>query len=146
MVTQIRIGSVENRYALTRLADKARTDGIRLFRDKSGRYFASSASKPGTLHYVTGYSCDCLGFVTHHRCKHHAALMTALGWVEDKRDPEPEPPTPISTCNAISPCGECAGMGEVQDLEVRQHGRYHMQWATCPTCDGIGKRSLDHAA
>ncbi len=106
MVTHhVRIGSVENRPALTRLAGKARTDGIRLFRDRAGRYFASSASKPGTLHYVTGYSCDCLGFVTHHRCKHHAALMTALGWIDDNVDPEPEPPA-ISTCNA---CGVCQG-------------------------------------
>ncbi len=135
----VRIGSVENRPALTRLAGKARTDGIKLFRDKSGRYFASSASTPGTLHYVTGYSCDCLGFVTHHRCKHHAALLAAMGWLEG--DPEPTPPAA-----ALTPCGECAGLGELQDLEVRQFGRYHMQWAPCPTCDGTGKRSLDHAA
>ncbi len=139
MVTHhVRIGSVENRPALTRLAGKARTDGIRLFRDRAGRYFASSASKPGTLHYVTGYSCDCLGFVTHQRCKHHAALMAALGWI--KTDHEPKPPA------AISPCGECGGLGEVQDLEVRQHGRWAMQWTSCPTCDGTGTRSLDHAA
>lgn len=92
MVTQqIRIGSVENRYALTRLADKARTDGIRLYRDPvDGRHYASSASEPGRLHYVTGYSCDCRGFMTHQRCKHHAALLAAMGWLTDK--PEPDPP------------------------------------------------------
>jgi hypothetical protein len=140
MVTHVRIGSVENRPALTRLAGKARMDGIKLYRDRAGRYFASSASKPGTLHFLTGYSCDCRGFMTHQQCKHHAALMTALGWVEDKRDPEPEPAA------AISPCGECGGLGELQDLEVRQFGRFAMQWATCSTCQGTGKRLLDHAA
>ncbi len=146
MVTHVRIGSVENRPALTRLAGKARTDGIKLYRDRAGRYFASSASKPGTLRFLTGYSCDCRGFMTHQRCKHHSALMTALGWIEDEHDPEPEPPTPISTCNAISPCGECGGLGELQDLEVRQYGRYHMQWAACPTCDGTGKRAMPAVA
>ena len=37
---------------------------------------------------------------------------------------------------------ECAGHGEVQDLEVRQHGRFVMQWATCTSCNGSGNRSL----
>jgi DnaJ-class molecular chaperone len=71
------------------------------------------------------------------RCAHLAALHCALGWLND--DPTPEP-TPISTC------GECGGMGEIQDLEVRQHGRYQMQWVACTACAGAGKRSLDHAA
>lgn len=134
MVTHVRIGSVENRYALTRLADKARTDGIRLFRDRAGRYYASSASEPGRLHYVTGYSCDCRGFMTHQRCRHHAALLAALGWL----NVEPDPQKPAA---AITPCNECSGHGEIQDLEVRQHGRFVMQWATCTACNGSGKRS-----
>ncbi len=36
-------------------------------------------------------------------------------------------------------CGTCAGIGEVQDMEVRQHGRYAMQWARCDACDGTGR-------
>lgn len=36
-------------------------------------------------------------------------------------------------------CGQCGGIGEVQDLEVRQHGRYQMQWAPCRACQGTGK-------
>ncbi len=76
--------------ALVRLAGKARTDGIRLYRDSiDGRHYASSASEPDRLHYVTGYSCDCRGFATHQRCKHHAAVLTALGWL--KVEPEPDP-------------------------------------------------------
>lgn len=35
-------------------------------------------------------------------------------------------------------CGQCGGRGEVQDMEVRQHGRYQMQWADCDTCNGTG--------
>lgn len=36
-------------------------------------------------------------------------------------------------------CGQCGGIGEVQDMEVRQHGRYQMQWATCEACNGTGR-------
>ncbi len=135
MVTHVRIGSVENRPALTRLAGKARTDGIRLFRDKSGRYFASSASRPETLHFLTGYSCDCRGFVTHQRCKHHAALMVALGWVED--DPTPEP-TPISTC------GECQGQGLVSGTISTGPNSWRYGSVCCPDCHGAGR--IDTAA
>ncbi len=35
-------------------------------------------------------------------------------------------------------CGFCGGIGQVQDMEVRQHGRYAMQWARCPDCSGTG--------
>ncbi len=89
MAIQVRIGEIDNREALARLAAKARRDGIRLYRDRSGRYFASSTSTPGTLHYLTGYSCDCQGFAAHQRCKHHAALMSALGWLQGAPEPDP---------------------------------------------------------
>lgn len=36
-------------------------------------------------------------------------------------------------------CGTCAGLGEVQDMEIRQHGRYAMQWARCRACQGTGR-------
>lgn len=39
----------------------------------------------------------------------------------------------------MNTCSECGGIGEVQDLEVRQHGRYRMQWARCLACDGTGR-------
>lgn len=44
------------------------------------------------------------------------------------------------------PCGYCGGSGEVQDLEVRQHGRYRMQWARCRACDGTGRVVTPKAA
>jgi len=81
--------------ALVRLAHKARAAGIRLYRDRNdGRHYASSASTPGRLHYVTGLSCDCVGFATHRRCQHFAALLAALGWLQG--DPEPTPPAPMT--------------------------------------------------
>ena len=36
-------------------------------------------------------------------------------------------------------CSECGGSGEVMDMEVRQFGRYQMQWTVCTTCDGTGR-------
>lgn len=35
-------------------------------------------------------------------------------------------------------CSECGGRGEVMGMEIRQHGRYHMQWDICPSCGGSG--------
>ncbi len=78
--TRIEITETQ-RQALTRLLDKARAEGVTLSRDQDGRHYASSVSQPGTRHYVTGYSCDCRGFATHQRCKHLAALLSALGWL-----------------------------------------------------------------
>lgn len=124
--------------ALMRLATQARATGVRLYMDKvDGRFYASSRSQPGALHRLTGFSCTCPGFVRHSRCAHLAALHSALGWLED--DSTPEPP-------AMSTCGECGGLGELQDLEVRQHGRFCMQWIPCPTCDGAGKRAMPAVA
>lgn len=134
MAIQVRIGEIDNRAALTRLAAKARRDGIRLYRDRSGRYFASSTSAPGTFHYLTGYSCDCQGFATHQRCKHHAALMGALGWTDGT--PEPAPPAePVSTS-----CADCHGAGS-HPATIATGAR---TWAytndTCWTCHGTGRK------
>ena len=75
-----------------RLARKARAEGVQLFRDaRDGRHYASSVSHPGKMHYVTGLSCDCQGFASHGRCKHHSALLVALGWVADDSTFEPDP-------------------------------------------------------
>jgi hypothetical protein len=84
----------ERDEAIRRLARNARAEGVQLYRDgRDGRYYASSVSHPGELHYLTGLSCDCQGFATHQRCKHHSALLVALGWVTD----ETVEPDPIST-------------------------------------------------
>jgi hypothetical protein len=118
---------------LMRLADKARTSGVKLYIDKvDGRFYASSRSQPGTLHRLTGFSCTCQGFIRHSRCAHLAALHSALGWLED--DPEPEP-TPISTCV------ECHGTGTITVAHSRWIGGSRLgfrdQWSTpaaCPAC------------
>jgi hypothetical protein len=111
---------------LTRLLAKARHDGIKLYRDRAdGRYYATSASDPDTLHYVTGYSCDCAGFVHHGCCKHYAALMAALGWIERG----PDAPAPVA-------CSECQGRGTVTGTFATGRRTYRYDWQTCPTCHG----------
>jgi len=137
MVTQIRHETHEE--ALHRLLQVARDSGVRLLRDDAGEMWATSVSDPDWLHKVEPNSCSCRGFARAGRCRHVAALRSHLGYF----DPEPEPETPVTI---VSPCGECGGHGEIQDLEVRQHGRFAMLWITCPVCDGSGKRLLDHAA
>jgi hypothetical protein len=118
--------TVETRTdALRRLAQVARESGVRLLRDSHGEMFATSTSEPGWLYRLQPDSCGCRGFATHRRCRHVAALHAHLGWL----DPEPTSPT-----EAMISCGECGGIGEVQDLEVRQHGRFVMQWTICPMC------------
>jgi hypothetical protein len=88
----------EREATVRRLAAKARKEGVQLYRDtRDGRYYASSVSHPGKLHYVTGVSCDCPGFATHQRCKHHSALLLALGWVADDTTFEPDPITVVGT-------------------------------------------------
>jgi hypothetical protein len=62
-----------------RLAQVAHTRGVRLFRDQHGRWLCTSHSHEGRVYYVTGYSCDCAGFVRHQRCSHLALLLDTLG-------------------------------------------------------------------
>lgn len=130
MVTRIEL--VESHAeTVQRLAAKARREGVRLYRDsRDGRYYASSASQPGKMHYVTGVSCDCQGFQTHQRCMHHSALVTALGWTGGEAEPVDALP--------VSVCRRCAGTGIVH----RQHSRwiggaklgYRSEWITPEPC------------
>jgi len=63
-----------------RLAQQARQDGTKLKRDRlTGEYFATSSSQPGKLYRVTIFSCQCQGFRTHGRCRHHSALLAHFG-------------------------------------------------------------------
>ena len=65
---------------LHRLAGVARDRGIRLYQEATtGAWFATSATTPGAVYDVTGYSCTCPGFCHHQRCSHHAALLERLG-------------------------------------------------------------------
>jgi hypothetical protein len=67
---------------MRRLARKAADEHVQVYQDaRDGRMYASSVSQPGFLHHVTKTSCDCVGFANHGHCKHHAALLVALGLV-----------------------------------------------------------------
>ena len=109
---------------LHRLAGVARGRGIRLFREAAtGAWFATSATKRGTVYYVTGLSCSCEGFVHHQRCSHHAALLARLNWL-------PAVAPPCARCRGRGftfaeagpdcwpyefPCGACAPQGDDED-------------------------------
>ncbi len=112
----------ESKEALVRLAAKAKADGIKLYQDpKDGRFYASSRSKPGTFHYLTGFSCTCRGFITHQRCSHLAALHSALGWLD---------PTPPAVSSPItSNCGECQGTGPDGRAQYRVPQNVRRWWA-----------------
>lgn len=59
-------------------AAKARQEGLQLLHDpRSQAFYATSKSRPGTLHRVTLLSCDCLGFIRHGHCRHHSAIVMA---------------------------------------------------------------------
>ncbi len=123
------VTTVETRdQALRRLLQVARESGVRLLRDSSGEMWTTSVSEPEWLHKVEPDSCTCRGFARAGRCRHQASLLSHLGYLDD---PDPDPETPA--VSEVS-CGECGGHGEVQDLEVRQHGRLVMQWTRCPMC------------
>jgi mono/diheme cytochrome c family protein len=71
--------------------------------------------------------------VQHGRCKHYAALMSALGWIGTT--PEPEPTAP-ATGPAV--CGHCNVLGETQYTRGTGRGRYQYDWQTCSACHGAG--------
>lgn len=115
--------------AILRLADQAAQRGVQIYRTPDGRHWATSISQPGELHYVTGYSCDCPGFLRHQRCTHHSALLASLGWLPGA--PEPTPP---ASWVAEVPCRNCDGGGWVYAENF--HGR--IERMTCWTCGGTG--------
>ena len=96
--------------AVIRLAGEAAARGVRVYRAGS-TWFATSRTRPGTLHRVTGYSCDCAGFARHQRCTHHAALLARLEWLP-AGDPDPAPPAaPVALAVPAAPCPDCQGTG-----------------------------------
>jgi len=68
---------VENEaQALHRLARQAKAQRVKIIVNvETNAHFAASVSRPGTLHKVTLYSCDCPGFLKHARCMHYAAVL-----------------------------------------------------------------------
>jgi hypothetical protein len=84
---------------LWRLADQGRANGVILLREcVTGARYATSATSPSTIYYLTGFSCTCPGFVGHGRCQHHSLLLAELGWLPDVEDTDLEPTaaTPVS--------------------------------------------------
>jgi hypothetical protein len=84
--------------AVNRLALKAQETGVKIYCHDLGpgavEFFATSISRPGTLHRVTLFSCDCEGFVRHQRCSHVAALLAEVGELP------PLPPAPSAAAMA----------------------------------------------
>jgi hypothetical protein len=114
-----------------RLADLAHERGLQLFRDGQ-RWYCSSASDRGGCHLVTGFSCDCQGFIAHQRCTHHALLLERLGWlpeIEDAPAPLPAPPA----------CLWCGGSGRIPNDDLHQYD-------ACTACAGTGQRQPDALA
>lgn len=130
---------------VTRQAVHQRTDiaiehhivvnGVKLLRATNGRYYAESASQPDRLWFLTGFSCQCPGFVHRQTCRHHRALMVALGWISDT--PEPTPP-------ATTACPDCDGMGQVTGT-VSSGRSWRYDDVTCTICHGTGT-AVDTAA
>lgn len=74
-VVQTSTGETEAQ-ALHRLARQAKARGIKIIQNLiSNEHFATSASRPATLHTVTLYSCDCAAFLRWERCTHYAAIL-----------------------------------------------------------------------
>ncbi len=73
--------------ARTRLAQRARESGVKLRVDvNTGRWYATSVSRPGMEHFCTAHSCTCEGFIRHQRCIHHSAVLACIGWLPDAAD------------------------------------------------------------
>ena len=97
-----------------RLADLAQERGLRVFEASPNHWYCTSHSDPFRLHVVTGFSCDCQGFITHQRCSHHAALLAHLGWLPEI-DPQP------------APCRHCRGRGQ-------SFSEYYGELRPCDAC------------
>jgi len=108
-----------------RLADLAEARGLDVVVDAHGRHFVTSHGNPFALHVVTGFSCDCRGFVAVGRCTHHSLLLRSLGWL-----PEPEHDMPF-VAQTPADCASCSGCGVVHYRSGNQE--------RCLDCGGSGR-------
>lgn len=119
--------------AIRRLASEAEAHGIQIFHHDNGqgcvRYFATSQSEPGALHYVTLTSCDCRGFAHHGRCRHLAALLAATGNL-------PEPPADMDVVTEAE-CPTCHGTGSEWLHIWTANGAQAIELG-CSRCQGHG--------
>jgi len=106
---------------IVRLAQVARERGIQVYQELStGAWFATSASRPGTAHYLTAVSCTCEGFIFSGACSHHSALLAKLGWLPV-----------VESASSPVPCTACTGSGQLWS---------EGQWSadSCGFCNGAG--------
>jgi hypothetical protein len=128
-------------------AQRIEVDGVTLIRSTEGRFYAESASTPGTLYLLTGFSCQCAGFAYRQTCRHHRALMSALGWSDEapKRLPKPKPaktdPEPLTVR-----CKGCNGVGSHPGTVSTGPTSWTYTNVTCEDCHGTGKVSSPLAA
>jgi hypothetical protein len=102
-----------------------------LLRDRrDGRHYATSATTPGKRYYVTLASCTCVGFQTHQRCKHWAALNVAMILQEGGPDPE--------TFTTSAPCPTCDGLGSHPATIATGPTTWIYTSVACEACGGTG--------
>jgi hypothetical protein len=108
----------ERAVALHRLALLARERGLRILRDREGRFLVTSHSHPRLVYYVTAVSCECPGFIRHGRCTHQALLLFELGWLPEVEG-MPSPLVKCVSCSAGKVARWVAGhMSGCQDCDV----------------------------
>lgn len=123
--------------ALARLANKARSEGVKLYRDQAtGTYVATSGTDAAKAYVVTPHTCECQGFASHGRCKHIGALHAAIGWIA-KSVVMPAPVVTIivgETIPATPVCTHCDGRG--YQIKARRIGRgeFVREDVPCPLC------------
>jgi hypothetical protein len=144
------------------VAQRTEVDGVTLIRSTQGRFYAASASHPGKLYLLTGFSCQCAGFAYRQTCRHHRALMTALGWTDAARvstssqpvlpkgpqGPEADPrrlPTPKSEPPKADPepltvrCSFCNGVGSHPGTVSTGPTSWSYTNVVCEDCHGTGR-------
>jgi hypothetical protein len=130
------------------VAQRIEVDGVTLLRSTQGRFYAESGSRPGTMYLLTGFSCQCPGFAYRQTCRHHRALMSALGWTEDapKRLPTPKPTPKVEPAPLEVRCSSCNGVGSHPATVSTGRGSWRYDNVTCDACHGAGRVTMPTAA
>jgi hypothetical protein len=130
------------------VAQRTEVDGVTLIRSTQGRFYAASASHPGKLYLLTGFSCQCAGFAYRQTCRHHRALMTALGWTEEapQRIPAPKQ-TPKADPEPLTVrCSGCNGVGSHPGTVSTGRTSWRYDNVVCDECHGVGVVTMPAAA
>jgi hypothetical protein len=130
------------------VAQRIEVDGVQLIRGTNGRFYGESGSTPGTMYLLTGFSCQCPGFAYRQTCKHHRALMVALGWTEDapKRLPVTKPAPKVEPAPLEVHCSACHGVGSHPGTVSTGRSLWRYDNVTCDECHGVGRIIVSAAA